>query len=169
MKQTSFSFIKNNYRKEFGGSLLKNKRKSQRPLSIKLPIHLVLRSHSAKIFLPSQRSLEFRMKKLAEKYYIRIYSLSLNWNHVHLVLKVNSREDYKRFIRHLTSSLALLAKKKGKVFEFRPYTRILTWGREFETILNYIRLNDLEAFGFLNRKKLKADILRLRQIKRRVQ
>ena len=99
------------------------------------------------------------MKKLAEKYYIRIYSLSLNWSHVHLVLKVNTREDYKRFIRHLTSSLALLAKKKEKIFEFRPYTRILTWGREFETILNYIRLNDLEAFGFLNRKKLKADNL----------
>ncbi len=145
---------------------MKNKRKSQRPLSTKLPIHLVLRSHSAKIFLPSQRSLEIRMKKLAEKYYIRIYSLSLNWSHVHLVLKVNTREDYKRFIRHLTSSLALLAKKKEKIFEFRPYTRILTWGREFETILNYIRLNDLEAFGFLNRKKLKTDNLLFKRKRR---
>lgn len=30
----------------------------------------------------------------------------------------------------------------------RPYTRIATWGREWRNIVNYFRLNNLEAIGF---------------------
>lgn len=77
MKHLKMNF-KNNYKKQFGGELLKGKRKSQRPLSIKKPIHLVLRSAHTKLFKPSNTSLEKLIYRLAGQFQIRIYDLSLN-------------------------------------------------------------------------------------------
>jgi hypothetical protein len=39
------------------------------------------------------------------------------------------------------------------LFDLRPYTRILTWGRQFKAVLKYSNLNKLEArFGSRVRK-----------------
>ena len=64
------------------------------------------------------------------------------------------------FIRTLTSLLvSLLSKLKGKslkgLFDLRPFTRILSWGRDFRNVIHYHELNDMEARGF-QRPKRKA-------------
>lgn len=65
MKQLKMGFLKN-YKKEFGGSLLVGKRKTARPLSIKQPIHLVLKSCHKGVFNPGNISLENLIKGQAK-------------------------------------------------------------------------------------------------------
>ncbi len=156
MRQTSFSFLKD-YKKEFGGSLLPGKRKSKRPLSTKNPLHLILKSSHRSFFNPGNLSLENLIRSQARKFGIRVYDLALNWSHIHLMIRIKSRDDYNKFIRSLTAILAMrirLAKPQLKViFDLRPFTRILSWGRDFKRGLDYQILNQLESLGFLIRPK----------------
>jgi REP element-mobilizing transposase RayT len=159
MKQVSFAFLRD-YKKEFGGSLLQGKRKSARPLSTKHPIHLILKSSGNSFFNPSHRAIEKAIREHAQKYHIKIYDLALNWSHIHLLVRIASREHYKAFIRTLTAELIrLLSKTKNKnlkgLFDLRPYTRIVTWGKDFKRAFEYLTLNHLEAWGLIMRSKKK--------------
>lgn len=158
MRQLKFNFV-NDYKKQFGGSLLLGKRKTARPLSTRHPIHLVLKSCQKKVFNPSNRSLENLIKSHAEKFDIQVYDLALNWSHIHLLIKLQHRTDYVKFIRSLTSVLSLriraAQKNIGKIFTLRPFTRIVSWGRDFKRALSYQLLNQLEAFGIVNRREKK--------------
>ena len=156
MRQVSFSFMKD-YKKEFGGSLLVGKRKSQRPLSTKLPIHLVLRASQKTLFKPHNSSLERLIRSQAKAFNIKIYELALNWSHIHLLIKLQERDDYVKFIRSLTSILVQRIKEYfpeiKTVFSLRPYTRIVSWGKDFRNAFNYQILNQLEAWGVVRRRK----------------
>jgi REP element-mobilizing transposase RayT len=159
MKQTTMGFFGKS-RKEHGGSLLKGKRKEARPLSTKHPIHLILKSTGNSFFYPSNRALDKLIRESAHKYNIKIYDLALNWSHIHAVILIPPREAYKFFIKTLTSLIVeLVSKQKGrdlsKIFDLRPYTRIISWGREFKKVLEYIIQNQLEALGLISRKKKK--------------
>src|SRR5437868_10426560 len=131
MKQIGFGFLKD-YKKEFGGSLLAGKRKGTRPLSTSKPIHLVLKSIGNSFFNPGNRSLEKIIRAQASKYQIKVYEISLNWSHMHLLVKLPSREKYKAFIRTVTALIvSFISKQKGKalrrLFDLRPFTRVLSW------------------------------------------
>ncbi len=157
MKQLGFGFI-GDYKKEFGGSLLSGKRKTARPLSLRQPIHLVLKSSGSSCFVPGHRKMELLIKSHAKRYGIQLYEVSLNWSHIHLLVKLPSRDAYLAFIRTLTSLLvSLLSKLKGRslkgLFDLRPFTKILSWGKQFKAVVAYHELNDLEGRGLLVRKK----------------
>ncbi len=158
MRQASFSFIKD-YRKEFGGSLLEGKRKTKRPLSTKHPLHLILKSSYSGVFAPGNISLEKLIRSQAKKFGLKIYDLALNWSHIHFILKIESRKDYNKFIRSLTAILAKRIRKLKPhlevIFELRPFTRIISWGRDFKRVLEYAILNQMEAFGMIIRTKRK--------------
>lgn len=158
MRQISFSFMKD-YKKEFGGSLLLGKRKTKRPLSTKNPIHLVLKSCEKNLFNPGNRSLEKLIHYEAAKFGIKIYDLALNWSHIHILFRLQNKTDYVKFIRSLTAILAIkIRKAKPKlktIFNLRPFTRIISWGRDFKKALNYQTLNQLESWGLIIRTKKK--------------
>jgi REP element-mobilizing transposase RayT len=165
MRQTCFGFL-SDYKKEFGGSLLVGKRRSARPLSTKLPLHLVLKCCARAYFNPGNRSLEKILRDHAFKFGLKIYDISLNWSHIHLLILIPSRAAYTAFIRSVNAALVrFISAKLGKVltqiFELRPYTRILSWGREFLGVQAYLKLNDQEARGLLDRKKIKSTKARL--------
>jgi len=161
VRQVSFGFLKD-YKKEFGGSLLKGKRKTARPLSTKAPIHLVLKSTHSRPFHPTSRKLEKLFRTHAQKYGLKIYDLALNWSHIHALITIPSRQAYLAFIRTLTAGLVrLLSSTLGKslkgLFDLRPFTRILSWGREFTSVRGYLELNQMEALGLIFRRdKTKA-------------
>jgi len=171
MRQLGFSF-QNDYKKEFGGGLLQGKRKSARPLSTKKPIHLILKCSGKSVFNPSNRKLENLIRNQANKYGIKIYEIALNWTHVHLLIKLPSRDAYVAFIRTVTSlivsfvskaqgivskSKSFVTKTKGldlkSIFDLRPYTKILSWGKQFQAVVEYIELNTLESLGLIVRVK----------------
>lgn len=148
----------------FGGSLQIGRRKIARPLSTKSAIHLVLKADSKSIFNPGNRSLEKLIQQQAKKFQIKVYQMAINWSHIHAVIKIKSRSDYVKFIRALTSLLAMKAYKywrrqndstliPEKVFTLRPFTRLIKWGRDFKRVMEYQILNQLEACGLISRKK----------------
>ena len=156
MNQAHFEFFGKNVN-AFGGSLLSGKRKVARPLSTKTPMHLILKSSGSSFFVPGS-SLEKLIRNHANKYQIKIHKLALNWSHVHLGISIPSRKHYLAFIRTLTALIVrVVSKAKGKnlkgLFDLRPFTRIITWGREFKSLMDYVELNEMEALGLVNRKK----------------
>jgi len=172
MKQTSFGFLKD-YKKEFGGSLLAGKRKTQRPLSIKAPIHLILKADQKGIFNPSNRSLDQLIRKTATQFQIQLYDLAINWSHIHLLVRIKSRQDYVAFIRALTSLMTQAVKRSKsqftKIFTLRPFTRILKWGRDLNGVFQYLKLNQMESFGLICRKdKGNLPISRRKKLKKSV-
>ncbi len=156
MRQISFGFLKD-YKKEFGGSKLIGKRKSKRPLSLKAPLHLILKADQKGVFSPGNRSLERLIRRTAKKFRVQVDDLAINWSHIHFLIRIRDRQDYVRFVRALTSLLAQAVAHtrglKGKLFTLRPFSRIVTWGRDLKSILSYLQLNQMEAFGLISRKK----------------
>jgi len=157
MRQTAFGFFGDTKRK-FGGELLVGKRKTARPLSTKEPIELVLKSAGNNVFSPGDRRIENLFRRQASKYKIKLYRVSLVWNHVHLLIKISDRDDYKAFIRTVTAELVRLISRIRNVdltglFNLRPFTKIISWGREFRNMHEYHDLNEMEAFGLARRKE----------------
>ena len=86
-------------------------------------------------------------------------------NPIHAVLKTSAHRCFtpgngtvEKFIRTLTSALVShFSKVTGKnlknIFDLRPFTRILEWGRDLKRVLDYHDLNDLEGFGYIRRTK----------------
>lgn len=156
MRQQSFKSLK--MQNTFGGDLLRGKRKSKRPLCTKRPIHLVLKAENLAARFPGISFVKVRAKvdgilrKQAHQHGVVLAEHSVNFNHLHLSIRVNSRLCYVRFIRALTSHLVYSFSRhfglnlKG-LFELRPFTRVVEWGRAFRRLISYIRQNHEESFG----------------------
>jgi len=147
--------------KEFGGALIKGNPREARPIAIKKPMHLVMRSSLAVgeySFLRSVRSrkIEDAVRRLGKMTGVRVYRFANSGNHLHLILLPRSREAFKAYLRAVTGLIARITlgvergKSQGKKFwNARPYTRIIEWGREFKTVSAYVSQNTLEALGFI--------------------
>lgn len=139
--------------KAFGGSLLKGKRKSARPLSSKHPIHLVLHSQivrKAGGFLRHQKFVRQVIERTAKKWGVNVYDLALAIDHIHSAVRIPNREAYRRFIQSVTGTIALELNPspvKCDFWDVRPFTRIVEWGKAFGRLKKYIKMNVLEASG----------------------
>jgi hypothetical protein len=173
-KQLPFNFGKE-YRpgKTFGGEELVGKRKSKRPISDKQTLHLVLKSEGIRaseepnspmkkcnLFSPASWDVEKLIQKQANKYGIKIEKQGFAWTHLHILIMVPSRKAYNSFIRTLTSLIVdHFSKAKGislkGLFTLRPHTTIVTWGREYNNVIEYIVRNDLEARGLIKYQERK--------------
>jgi REP element-mobilizing transposase RayT len=157
MRQLSLGFLKD-YKKEFGGSLLIGKRKTARPIVVKKPMHLILKTTKLSPFNPTNYKLEKIIKQYALRYKITIYDYSLNWSHIHLTMKLPNRAAYFAFIKTVTAALISFLSKALKrdlkgLFNLRPYTKIITCKKQFENAIDYMELNQQEALGLIVRVK----------------
>jgi hypothetical protein len=96
------------------------------------------------------------IQRIAQRQGIRIYRYANSGNHLHVVLRAKSRVAYQRFIRTVTGLIARLTlgveRGRGsgiKFWDARPFTRILEWGRDYQTAVAYVSQNTLEALGFV--------------------
>lgn len=136
--------FKEEIRNEFGGSLLKKgKRKIGRPLNLKAPIHLVLKADDAIQLFQNAGKIESQIRKLGEKFGVTVYSTAVHEDHIHALLKFPSRARYNAWVRSLTGTLC--RQIKGLKWRLRPYTRILTWGRQYHRAMDYLKNNRDEA------------------------
>jgi REP element-mobilizing transposase RayT len=128
---------------EFGGSLNQGKRKEARILDTRKPIHFVLKSQkSANLYL-RRVELQKLLYRYAKKFGIKVYKESVQRDHWHFCIKITNRHLYRAFIRALTGTIA---RKIGKgLWSQTPYSRIVTWGRDFLNVLDYVLLNQCEA------------------------
>jgi len=148
-------------KKIFGGSLLKKSNpKKPRPLSMKHPMHFVLKSVRAKgkySFLQKSnaKKIDFILKKQAKKFGIKIYRYENVGNHLHILLRGLHRRLLVNYIRSVTGLIprAILGVERGrklslKFWDQRPFSRVVQWGGDYKNMLKYLGKNRLQALGF---------------------
>jgi REP element-mobilizing transposase RayT len=172
-KQLGFATLEDRSVKKFGGSYLKKcNPKKARPLSVKRPMHLVIRSSKAtgaRSLLNKSRQVFDIVYRQGQLHGVKIYRYANAGNHLHLVILPRSANAFKKFIRAITGIIARLIlgverglAKSSKIvpaqndkankinfWDQRPFTRIVEWGRDFKNICKYLMQNTLEAIGFI--------------------
>ncbi len=106
MKQTNFLIPT---RKEHGGALSVQTRRSRRPLSTKQPIHLTLKSDFAygrRSLLKHQTLINHIGKKFARRFGVTIYRQSICGNHLHLLVRGVDRFGLQNFFRVFAGHIA---------------------------------------------------------------
>ena len=147
MKQQLHLF-KNSVDQTHGGSKSKGKRKVARPLSTKKPIHIVLKASDPFQLLRNVEVIEKTLTKYSQKFGVTVYQTAVQADHLHFSVTIPSRDLYRRWIRAITSVLALKIKKLK--WSLPPFTRIATWGRDFKRLCGYIQRNRIEGTFLLN-------------------
>ena len=97
-----------------GADFNEGRRKRLRPLSTKVPIHLILKAE--RDFDDKAAFVLAKALDLAQRFGLLVLDQAINHDHLHLVLKVPHRSRYNAFIRSLTGVLApapTFTKKKG--------------------------------------------------------
>jgi len=157
----------------FGGSNLKNSHaKAKRPFSKKLPVHVVMRSAKAKGSLSlslHNRKIEAVLFDEAARRHLKLHSAANAGNHLHLLVQAPSREHLSAFLRAISGRIAMIVTgaRKGasltsRFWDQRPFTRLVSLGRDFTTVLQYIAMNSTESAG-LGRPSVKAMFAEIRE------
>jgi REP element-mobilizing transposase RayT len=153
----------------YGGTLLKTRkgRARGRPLAVKNSMHLVLRSSHAKGDWSFRRSInrkkiEAVFRKFSVRYAVSIVSIANVGNHIHLEIRLSSRFTFKPFIRATTAAIAMAITgrnrwttdkiKRVKFWDYRPYTRVVMGFKALLGLRDYIRINQLEGYGYHRRE-----------------
>lgn len=113
------------------------------------------------------------MKKNACRFQVKVYEYAIQGNHIHLLIKAQSREGLQNFFRVLAGHSAqrilkdhplsqgtggasnggvqkVVCKKNQRVFwSYLVYSRVVSWGREFRAVTSYIQKNTLELLQII--------------------
>ena len=155
-KPKQLSFFKEGPR-QFGGKLLKGNAKIRRPLSSKHAVHLVLKSEFAMgvrsmLRTENVKKVDEIIRTQAADCAVTIYHLVNVGNHLHLVVRIKEVEAYPKFIRAITGLIArhVLGAERGsaKKLQFwiaRPFTRLVSWGRDWTYLNGYMIKNALQS------------------------
>ncbi|WP_413585339.1 transposase [Bdellovibrio sp. HCB274] len=94
------------------------------------------------------------MKKYAAKFYVGVEQFSIQRDHVHILLRGSRRSQIQSFLRVVAGQFAqtltdtFTKPKDGvSVWLHRPFTRVVKGYRAYQTVRNYIQLNEKEALG----------------------
>ena len=134
--------------KEFGGTLsTKGKRKTARVLDSRKPLHFVLKSKKGANLYAHRTLLRKLLFIYTKRFGIKVYKESVQKDHFHFCIKITNRVLYRRFIRALTG---VISQKLGKgLWILLPYSRVVSWGRDFLGVLDYLLLNNCEVSGIV--------------------
>jgi len=142
-------------RTQHGGTPSKGHRKLERPLGKRNWIHLVLKSDKAvgkMSFLGAQNKIavEKILKDKARKFGVSIADQANVGNHIHLKIRITSREGFQRFLKSVT---ALIARKMTGARKGKPFGRF--WqGLAFTRVLkSYTEELNLKGYFYANRSE----------------
>src|SRR5687768_8954194 len=127
----------------FGGELNLGKRKCARPLDSKRPLHLIFKAQTDELLLTHQALIQVTVERIAAKNGVRIQSLVIHADHIHIILEIPQRQIYNRWIRGVTG--VLVRKIPGLSWKLLPYTQIVNWGRHLAGVHKYLEENRREA------------------------
>lgn len=97
---------------------------------------------------------------------MRIYEIAICNDHIHFVGLFPTKESYTQFIKALTGAIARKFKIK---FKFRPWSRILNWGRSFQIAIKYVLQNHLESVRAIPYQPRAKDLAQARKLLREAQ
>lgn len=127
----------------FGGEKNSGKRKAVRPFSLTKNTHLILKA-SKSILLSKKLLIQKQIQRFSGKHQIQIKDMVIHHNHIHFHIKISNRDNYRRFVRALTSKISDLFKFKNLWLQL-PFTRILNSKREYVNLIAYFHKNRVEV------------------------
>lgn len=150
-------------RREHGGTIGHGRRKRERPLDPRKPLHVVLRSETAKgpqslLHSKNERRVKHLVYETARKQGVRVFRYANAGNHLHIVVQAKHRRSYQNFLRAVTGLIARAVTgaqkgvKKGKFWQSLAYSRVVNWGRELKNVKFYLIMNELEGLGIWSRQ-----------------
>ncbi len=178
MGHTQLHFTKTHWQFRYNhGGILRNKRRGRkaRPLSTKAPIHLVLKTDFKSLRRGLRSPLGFYLinaiiKKYARRFFVKVEQVSINHDHLHLLVRFSKRSYGQHFLRVMAGQIAQEFKKNGflvvrnvtdtpassmkpaKLWKYRPFTRVIQGWKPYLIVRNYIQLNIKEASGSIKYK-----------------
>ena len=94
-------------RTEHGGAVRRGRRKLERPVSVRRPMHVVLSSHRARGAWSLRRhapAVQGALRAMAQRFGIRVYDFANVGSHLHLLVRARRRESFQAFLRRLRGS-----------------------------------------------------------------
>ncbi len=139
-----------------GGAKTSGHRKLERPLSTRKWLHLILKSDKARgelsfLQAKNQTYIQKLIQSKAKKFGIKVAQQANVGTHLHLKIKISSRENFQKFLKSLTTLIArfVTGAKKGKPFgkfwQGLAFTRVLCSAKENWILDGYIAANRMEA------------------------
>lgn len=151
-----------------------------RPLSTRQPLHLVLKARKEKIKYGLRTwkryaLIHFLLQKYAHKFFVKIEQVSIQGDHIHLLIRTSRRSNYQSFFRVFAGQIAQQFQKQGLLtwdlgtkakscvtdtpqatntktgvstkglWLHRPWTRVVVGRRAWKIVQDYVRLNEQEA------------------------
>ena len=142
--------------KDFGGDKAKGKRKERRPVAVKKPMHLIMKSNENSL-LKNAKRIRPIIKTFSVLFGVRILELSINSNHIHFCIQGKTRKGIQDFNRAIAGTIALklTSARKGvsltkSFWKQTIYSRIVEWGRDLTNLCKYIVMNQKEALGIIS-------------------
>jgi putative transposase len=119
MKQFEFQTINWKHRFSHGGILRKSRAgRGMRPLSSREPLHLVFKADRARIKSGLRSYQRFflihsLLQKYSLKFFVKIEQVSIQGDHIHLLIRTTRRSNYQSFFRVIAGQIAQKFEKEG--------------------------------------------------------
>jgi REP element-mobilizing transposase RayT len=141
-------------RTEHGGALRRGRRKLERPVSTRRPMHVVLASKRAQgdwSLRKHARSVRSTLRALAQRFGIRVYRFANVGTHLHLLVRARRREAFQAFLRSFAGIVARRVtgarrgRPSGRFFSALAWSRVVSWGRDYFGVRHYVFRNAIEG------------------------
>jgi hypothetical protein len=141
-------------RVEHGGTVRSGRRKLERPVSTRRPMHLTLYSLRARgrwSLRKHERSVQHALRISARRSGIRVYEFANVGSHLHLLVRTRHRHEFQAFLRSFAGMVAQAVtgarngSPSGRFWSLLAWSRIVSWGRDQLGVRQYILRNRIEA------------------------
>ncbi len=126
MQQNFFGKTHWQHRFSYGGTLRQCRTgRGARPLSCREPLHLVLKARKEKI-RPGFRTykrfalIHFILRKYAAHFFVKIEQVSIQGDHIHLLIRTTRRSNFQNFFRVFAGQIAQRFEKEGLLTITKP-------------------------------------------------
>jgi hypothetical protein len=137
-----------------GGDVRLRRRKLERPVSTRRPMHIVLSSHRARgswSLRKHDRVVRDVMRRMARRFDVRVYDFANVGSHLHLVVRARRREGFQAFLRSFAGIVARQVTgarrgcRCGRFFDGLAWSRVVNWGRDDWGLRHYVFRNQIEG------------------------
>ena len=137
-----------------GGAVRAGRRKLERPVSTRRPMHVVLSSDRARgpwSLRRHQVAIRETLRQMARRFGIRVYDFANVGSHLHLLVRARHRHAFQAFLRSFAGIVARRVTgarrghPAGAFFKALAWSRVVAWGRDYLGVRHYIFRNTIEG------------------------
>ena len=141
-------------RTEHGGAVRRGRRKLERPVSTRRPMHVVLGSDRARgpwSLRKHGRAVRESLREMAQRFGVRVYDFANVGSHLHLLVRARRREAFQGFLRSFAGIVARRVtgarrgRPAGPFFTGLAWSRVVRWGRDYLGVRHYVFRNQIEG------------------------